>query len=166
MTSAETRATFELKMLSTILPFAVYTLSLHCEAQPFPAELAQSDKDVPLPAGTKDEQYMAVLRDVLPDVLHSVQPQLVFYNAGTDIHADDSLGKMALTNAGILARDRYVMKSCAEAGVAVAAAIGGGYEPDHSAIVERHVQLHKAASEYSSLIGANVAKRNNSKLPA
>jgi hypothetical protein len=30
----------------------------------------------------------------------------------------------------------------------VAAAIGGGYNPDHAILVERHVRLHQAAAEY------------------
>ena len=29
-----------------------------------------------------------------------MRPQLVLYNAGVDVHADDALGKMALTDAG------------------------------------------------------------------
>lgn len=58
--------------------------------------------------------------------------------AGVDVHAEDTLGKMALTDAGILARDRFVFEACALAGAPVAAAIGGGYCPDHERIVERH----------------------------
>ena len=46
---------------------------------------------------------------------------------------------------GIAARDDFVLRSCAEAGVPIAAAIGGGYSPDHDAIVQRHVLLHDAA---------------------
>ena len=29
-----------------------------------------------------------------------MRPELVLYNAGVDVHADDALGKMALTDAG------------------------------------------------------------------
>lgn len=54
---------------------------------------------------------------------------------------------MALTDAGILQRDRFVFASCADASVPVACAIGGGYQEDHLKIVERHVFLHKAARE-------------------
>lgn len=39
---------------------SVFTLSMHCIAQTFPHQLQQSDLDVALPAGTGDEQYMAV----------------------------------------------------------------------------------------------------------
>ena len=128
---------------------SVFTLSLHCEAQPFPAVQPPSDLDVPLPAECSDAQYLSALGDVLPQVLSTFQPDLVMYNAGTDVHKDDSLGKMALSNEGILARDRFVLQSCVAAGVPVAAAIGGGYEPDHERIVERHVMLHRAAAEFA-----------------
>ena len=102
---------------------------------------------------------MKVLHRVLPEVLASFQPEMVMYNAGTDVHKDDSLGKMSLTNDGIFQRDRFVMKSCAEAGIAVAAAIGGGYEVDHERIVDRHVLLHRAAAEYVDLFYENVTLR-------
>ena len=78
-----------------------------------------------------------------------MRPQLVLYNAGVDVHKDDALGKMALTDVGILQRDRFVLASCAAAGVPVAAAIGGGYNlQDHERIVDRHMLLHRAAAEH------------------
>lgn len=76
-----------------------------------------------------------------------MRPDLVCYNAGVDVHEDDALGKLALTSDGIAARDRFVLSACADAGVPVAAAIGGGYQEDHAAIVERHVFLHAAARD-------------------
>lgn len=39
---------------------SVFTLSLHCAAQPFPHHPVAGDWDVALPAGTTDEQYMQV----------------------------------------------------------------------------------------------------------
>ncbi|KAK9804399.1 hypothetical protein WJX72_010951 [[Myrmecia] bisecta] len=126
----------------------VYTFSIHCEAQTFPHKLQHSDWDIALPAGTTNEGYLKVLSDTLPMLLQQERPDLVLYNAGVDVHKDDSLGKMALTDAGILARDRMVFSCCADFQVPVACAIGGGYAPDHQAIVERHVQLHRAAWEW------------------
>lgn len=37
--------------------------------------------------------------------------------AGVDVHESDSLGLMALTDAGVAARDRFVFSTCAAAGV-------------------------------------------------
>lgn len=96
---------------------------------------------------------LQALQDALPPLLQRLRPQLVLYNAGVDVHRDDALGKMGLTDAGILARDRFVLATCAAAGVPVAAAIGGGYNlQDHERIVDRHLLLHRAAAEHWPLL--------------
>ena len=78
------------------------------------------------------EPYLTqALEATLPGLLWRVRPDLVCYNAGVDVHKDDSLGKLALTNEGIAARDSFVMGACADAGVPVAAAIGGGPTPHY-----------------------------------
>ena len=133
----------------------VFTLSIHCGAQPFPAALASSDLDVALPIGTGDAQYLTALQEALNPVLECWRPQLIFYNAGADVHKDDMLGLLALTDAGVEARDRQVLEACARAGVPVAAVIGGGYDPDHARLVERHLLLHRAAADLMPLLGCN-----------
>ena len=65
--------------------------------------------------------HAQVLREVLAPLLARVQPQLVCYNAGVDVHGDDALGMLALTDVGILERDRFVLAACADAGAPVAA---------------------------------------------
>lgn len=90
---------------------------------------------------------MQVLQETLPVLFSRVKPELCLYNAGVDVHKDDQLGLLALSNAGIAARDRLVLDACLEAGVPLAAAIGGGYQKDHMHIVDRHVHLHRAAAE-------------------
>lgn len=135
---------------------SVFTLSIHCHDQGFPHVVRTSDRDVGLPAGTGDQEYMQVLTDTLPQLLHDFKPNLVMYNAGVDVHVDDALGKLALTTGGIQWRDDYVLGLCARAGIPVACAIGGGYEEDHSHIVERHLCLHRAATRHLSLFLENM----------
>jgi acetoin utilization deacetylase AcuC-like enzyme len=77
-----------------------------------------------------------------------------------DVHAEDSLGKLALSNEGIYRRDRFVLEAAAARGVPVACAIGGGYEPRHGHIVERHLCLHRAAAELlPEILAAQEARR-------
>lgn len=132
---------------------SVFTFSMHCGQQSFPAVVQQSDWDIPLPAGTGDAEYLQVLQEALPALLQRVQPELVLYNAGVDVHRDDALGKLALSNEGIAQRDHAVFSACAEFGVPVACAIGGGYQEDHSHIVQRHMHLHRAAAEHMPAFG-------------
>ena len=122
------------------------TFSMHCDAN-FPFHKQQSDFDVRLPVGVEDEAYLATLAAWLPDLLAQVRPDLVLYDAGVDPHMDDALGKLALSDAGLLRRDRFVLESCVRSGVPVASVIGGGYSKDIDALARRHTLVHRAASE-------------------
>jgi acetoin utilization deacetylase AcuC-like enzyme len=122
------------------------TFSMHCEAN-FPFHKQQSDYDVGLPVGVEDDAYLAALEQWLPDLLTQVCPDLVLYDAGVDPHRADALGKLALSDAGLLRRDRFVLESCVRCGVPVATVIGGGYSKDIEALARRHTLVHRAASE-------------------
>ena len=123
----------------------VFTFSMHC-ATNFPGRKQISDLDVPLAAGTEDDEYLAQLANHLPDLLSQVKPDLVLYDAGADPHRDDRLGKLALSDEGLYRRDWYVLETCTRAGYPVACVIGGGYGKDMDALIYRHSYLHRAAS--------------------
>jgi len=122
------------------------TFSMHCDAN-FPFHKQQSNYDVGLPVGVEDDAYLAVLAQWLPDLLAQVRPDLVLYDAGVDPHHDDALGKLALSDDGLLRRDRFVLESCVRRGVPVATVIGGGYSKEIDALARRHTLVHRAASE-------------------
>ncbi len=122
------------------------TFSMHCDAN-FPFHKEASDLDVALPAGADDAVYLATLAAHLPDLLATARPDLVLYDAGVDPHRDDLLGKLALTDDGLLRRDRYVLETCVRRGIPVATVIGGGYSKDIDALGRRHTIIHRAASE-------------------
>ena len=70
------------------------------------------------------------------------------YNAGVDPHADDRLGLLSLSDAGIAARDRMVTDACFRAGAPVAGVLGGGYSDDPDAVARRHLYLFEALAAY------------------
>lgn len=122
----------------------IFTLSVHA-ANNFPARKQTSSLDVPLPDGLGDEDYLAAVAEVLPGVLASFQPQLVLYDAGVDVHVADDLGRLAVTDAGLMRRELLVLDTCLAAGVPVAGYVGGGYDRNLDVLAERHMLLHKAA---------------------
>lgn len=122
------------------------TFSMHCVAN-FPFHKQRSDFDVALPVGTEDDAYLDLLAEWLPDLLAQVRPNLVLYDAGVDPHRNDALGKLALSEAGLLRRDRFVLESCVRRAIPVATVIGGGYSKDIDALAQRHTLVHRAASE-------------------
>ena len=123
----------------------VFTFSAHAESN-FPLRKATSDWDLPLPDGMEDEPYLAAVGGLLPDLLSEVRPDLVFYNAGVDPHRQDRLGRLCLSDGGLLQRERMVLEICLREQVPVATVIGGGYDA-LTPLVERHGLVVRAAVE-------------------
>jgi acetoin utilization deacetylase AcuC-like enzyme len=123
----------------------IFTLSIHAEKN-FPVRKAVSSRDVPLPDGTDDAAYLAALSEVLPDVLDETTPDLILYQAGVDPHGADRLGRLALTDAGLAARDRYVAAQARTRAVPLASTLGGGYGEDRMAVARRHARTMRTLS--------------------
>ena len=125
---------------------SVFTFSMHAEKN-FPARKAISDLDIDLPDGMGDEAYLATLAEVLPALLAQVRPDLVFFNAGVDPHADDRLGRLSLSDEGLARREAFVLGCCLERQIPLAGVIGGGYDADIDRLAHRHAMLHRAAHQ-------------------
>ena len=130
----------------------IFTLSLHAEKN-FPVRKARSSHDVGLPDGVDDDGYMEALSRHLPEVLADFAPDFVLYQAGVDPHVDDKLGRLALTDAGLDARDRFVVGSCRSRGLPVASALGGGYGDDARVVAARHARSMLAMAAENARAG-------------
>lgn len=126
---------------------SVMTFSVH-GARNYPDQKAASDVDIALPDGTGDAAYLDVVRQAIPQAITSFRPDIIFYNAGVDPHADDKLGRLSLTDHGLAERDRFVVDAARSHGVPIAAVIGGGYGPDTATLGARHSTIHKVMAEF------------------
>ena len=127
----------------------IYTFSMHCKEN-FPFLKQESDFDLPLDQGTKDEEYLNKLYSILPKILKIHNPDLIFYNAGCDVHQNDVFGKFSLTSKGIFLRDYFVFKTAAKNNTPIASVMGGGYSIKPKEIAKRHLIMFKAASTVSN----------------
>lgn len=134
-----------------------FTCSLHCQ-QNYPHPKVQSDLDVPLSAGMGDEEYLDILHSTLQRLLISFAPDLVLYDAGADVHIDDQLGKLNLTDQGMKDRDWLVFDLCHQFSTPVASVIGGGYDHDREALVIRHSFPFEVALKFARKIGLRLRK--------
>ncbi len=121
----------------------LFTLSVHCERN-YPTQKIPGDLDIGLADGMEDAAYLDVLAARLPPLLDALRPDLVFYNAGVDPHRDDRLGRLALSDEGLYARDRYVVGQARARGIPLVAVIGGGYTHDVDALAGRHALVFQA----------------------
>ena len=93
-----------------------FTVSLH-GARNYPFQRIPSDLDVDLPTGTGDADYLEALDGALDVALRRCAPDVAFYLAGADPWEGDRLGRLALTKAGLRARDELVLDRLLGAGV-------------------------------------------------
>ncbi len=124
---------------------SVFTFSIH-GAKNFPLHKQRSDLDVDLPDGTGDADYLDALEVGLERSLALAVADLAIYVAGADPFAGDTLGRLALTQAGLAARDRLVFDACRRAGLPVAVVMGGGYARNIQDTVEIQLQTVKIAA--------------------
>lgn len=125
----------------------VFTFSLHCDDN-WPLVKPPSSLDIALPAGTQDDAYLATLTATLPDLLDRERPDLVFYIAGVDPHKDDRLGKLAVTDAGLMTRERLVVENIRGRGVPLVTVLGGGYSTDIDTLAARHALVFHACADW------------------
>lgn len=123
----------------------VFTFSIHQQLL-YPLFKPRSDLDVGLEDGAGDDRYLDALAGALPRVFAS-GPELIVYLAGADPFEDDRLGGLALTKAGLLARDRLVFAAARAAGVPVVTVLAGGYARSIDDTVDIHTATIAALSE-------------------
>ncbi|MFN5047036.1 histone deacetylase [Roseateles sp.] len=125
---------------------SVFTFSMH-GARNFPFRKEASDLDVDLPDGCGDEAYLQALDQALDQVwARCPAPGLAFYLAGADPHEGDRLGRLKLSTAGMLERDRRVLQALRERRIPVALSMAGGYGEDLDAMLTVQVNTLSAAA--------------------
>jgi acetoin utilization deacetylase AcuC-like enzyme len=122
----------------------VFTFSMH-GAHNYPFHKEQSDLDIPLPDGIRDEAYLRLLTVNLEQILHSHQPDFAFYLSGVDILETDKFGKLKITTEGCKQRDEIVFTMLKERNIPCVVSMGGGYSPDVRHIVDAHCNTYRAA---------------------
>lgn len=127
---------------------SIFTFSIH-GARNFPFHKERSDLDVELPDGADDVAYLDALEHGLKRALEAADAELAIYLAGADAFEGDRLGRLSVSKAGLVERDRMVLGSCQERGIPVALTMAGGYARDIKDTVEIHFNsITRAAKLY------------------
>ena len=126
-----------------------FTCSIHAEKN-FPVRKVDSDLDVNCPDGMTDDPYVSLVFETLESVIASWHPDFVIYDAGSDVHIDDALGRLSITTEGLYRRDYGVISRIQNAGIPCATVIGGGYDKDRARVAARHGVVASAAADVFS----------------
>jgi acetoin utilization deacetylase AcuC-like enzyme len=123
---------------------SVLTVSIH-GANNFPFRKQSSRIDVSLPDGTEDDEYLRVLRDVLPRVWE-FDPDLLLYQSGVDALREDRLGRLAMTHGGLIERDRMLFAEAKRRRTPAVITLGGGYADPVECTAEAHANTFRTAA--------------------
>ena len=124
----------------------VFTFSMHSKTN-YPAKKSISDLDVELEDNLEDQNYIKTLKYYLTE-LNKENFDYVFYIAGVDIHFNDRLGKLKISDNGIRLRDETVIENFFSKRIPICGVLGGGYNKDFNKLVELHSMLHQSCAKY------------------
>ena len=130
---------------------SVFTFSMHSKSN-YPAKKSISDLDVELEDNIEDLEYTNSLKGCL-DQLNKEKFDFVFYIAGVDVHFNDRLGKLKISDEGIKTRDEIVIENFFSKNIPLCGVLGGGYNKDFNKLVELHSYLHQSCAELISKHG-------------
>jgi len=89
-----------------------------------PDDQAETTLNVPLRAGSGDEDYLEAFAEIVEPAVARFEPELVLVSAGFDAHVSDPLSDMRVTEDGF----RELALRCRALSERVAAVLEGGYD--------------------------------------
>ncbi|KXJ10690.1 histone deacetylase 11 [Exaiptasia diaphana] len=93
---------------------------------------------------TKDEEYLSLIKKHIPEALDEFSPDIIIYNAGTDVLEGDPLGNLSITSKGIIERDQIVFQEARNKSIPVVMVTSGGYQKKTARIIADSIlNLHE-----------------------
>ena len=124
----------------------IFTCSIHCKNN-FPFDKKNSNLDVPIDDEVNDVKYINILTKTLDQIESNFTPDIVLYDAGVDVHSNDDLGNLNLTDDGIKKRDEIVCEYFKEKKIPLCTVIGGGYSKNRQELASRHFSIFETVSK-------------------
>ncbi|MBC7386155.1 MAG: histone deacetylase [Cryobacterium sp.] len=127
----------------------IFIFSMHGERN-YPFKKIPSHLDIALADGATDAVFLENL-DVGLEAVERFEPDFIFYQMGVDPLKEDSLGKMNLSFAGLMERDRRVLSFAKRRQVPISLALGGGYAKPIELSVEAYANTYRVVKQLFSL---------------
>uniref|UniRef100_A0A8C3S6H5 Histone deacetylase domain-containing protein n=1 Tax=Chelydra serpentina TaxID=8475 RepID=A0A8C3S6H5_CHESE len=92
-------------------------------------------RKVELDWGTEDTEYLQKVQTHVEGALNELRPDIIIYNAGTDILDGDPLGGLAISPQGIVKRDEAVFRAARSHRIPILMVTSGGYQKRTARII-------------------------------
>lgn len=91
--------------------------------------------DAAYKCGIVDKDYLEALKTCLKRSFGRFKPDIVMYNAGTDVLVGDPLGNCKVSSDGVILRDQMVWEAALANGAPICMALSGGYAKESAALI-------------------------------
>ncbi|KAJ4708184.1 Histone deacetylase [Melia azedarach] len=98
------------------------------------------DQKVEVVSGTTTNEYLNKLDEALEVAGHTFHPELVVYNAGTDILDGDPLGRLKISPEGIATRDEKVFGFVRSRNIPLVMLTSGGYMKSSARVIANSIE--------------------------
>ncbi|XP_029456689.1 histone deacetylase 11 isoform X2 [Rhinatrema bivittatum] len=92
-------------------------------------------RKIELDWGTEDSEYLRKVEVHVEGALNEMRPDIIIYNAGTDVLDGDPLGGLAISPQGIIKRDEIVFTTARSRKIPILMVTSGGYQKRTARII-------------------------------
>ncbi|XP_074139775.1 histone deacetylase 11 isoform X2 [Sminthopsis crassicaudata] len=92
-------------------------------------------RKIELEWGTGDREYLQKVSQHVEEALKEHRPDVVIYNAGTDVLEGDPLGGLSVSARGIVKRDELVFQAARKHNIPILMVTSGGYQKESARII-------------------------------
>ncbi|KAI0236167.1 Histone deacetylase 11 [Lamellibrachia satsuma] len=100
-------------------------------------------RKVQLNSDVGDSEYLSLVRKHVEAALNEFPPDLIIYNAGTDVLEGDMLGHLSLSTQGVIERDQIVFQKARTRDIPIMMLTSGGYQRSTARVIANSIlNLH------------------------
>jgi histone deacetylase 11 len=93
-----------------------------------------------LHAFTGDKLYLSTVTSALEEAFKRFKPDIIYYNAGSDILDGDPLGALSVSSEGVMKRDEMVFKEAFARKIPIVMLLAGGYQKVDAAVIASSIE--------------------------
>jgi histone deacetylase 11 len=97
---------------------------------------------IELRSGVEVQEYLTKLKEGLESTFSQFSPDLIIYNAGSDVLRGDPLGGMNLSPDGMIKRDSMVWEAASTGKIPLVFLLSGGYQKNNARIISESIRSH------------------------
>jgi histone deacetylase 11 len=97
------------------------------------------DLKIELPSWTNDETYISLVEENIIKAFDKFTPDIIYYNAGTDVLEKDPLGALDISPEGVIKRDEIVFNEAFKRKIPIVMLLSGGYQKSNYEVIAKSI---------------------------